>query len=137
MVLSNEPGFYSRGEFGIRIENLLYVVPVDASPVGKTEEMTKAAAAGGGTGEGKRFLGFKRLTHIPIQKKLLDVRLMSNEELDWLDAYHRDVFDRVYPLLTDERTKEWLYDATSPIERNGEVSNTKKSAVGVDNFISS
>lgn len=137
MVLSNEPGFYSRGEFGIRIENLLYVVPVDASPVGKTEEMTKAAAAGGGTGEGKRFLGFKRLTHIPIQKKLLDVRLMSNEELDWLDAYHRDVFDRVYPLLTDERTKEWLYDATSPIERNGEVSNTKKSAVGVDNLISS
>jgi Xaa-Pro aminopeptidase len=96
----------------------LYVVPAGAAPTSQSEDMARAAAAGGGTGDGRRFLRFKRLTHIPIQKKLVEPALLSAEEADWLDAYHREVFERVSPLLEgDEKVLAWLREATSPLER--------------------
>jgi len=101
MVLSNEPGFYKAGHFGIRIENLLVVVAAG----------TSAPDSGN-----KKFFRFERLTHIPIEKRLIDVELMAPWELDWLDQYHRDVWHRLSPLVEDQ-TLEWLRQATSPLER--------------------
>jgi len=100
MVVSNEPGFYKAGHFGIRIENLL-VVSADGEP----------ALPGD-----KQFLRFERLTHIPIEKRLISVELMAPWELDWLDNYHRDVWELLSPLV-EGRTLDWLREATSPIDR--------------------
>mmetsp|Transcript_24714 Transcript_24714/g.35487 ORF Transcript_24714/g.35487 Transcript_24714/m.35487 type:complete len:697 (-) Transcript_24714:639-2729(-) len=99
MVVSNEPGFYEPGAFGIRIENLLEVVQEDRLD----------------TFQGRGFLGFRRLTHIPIQKKLLQRDLLTHTELAWLDSYHKQVWDRVGPLLKTDRARRWLRDATDPL----------------------
>ena len=106
MVVSNEPGFYADGEFGIRIKNLLEVQYVkedrgnnkangDATAEG-TAKPAEAAAV-----DKKKFLKFSKLTMIPIQKNLIDLQLMSTMELDWLDAYHEEVFAKVSPLLVN------------------------------------
>jgi len=100
MVVSNEPGYYESHNFGIRIENLLLV-----KEAGMKYDVT-----------GKKFLCFEKLTKIPIQKSLIDTKLMSSEELDWLDDYHKDVWETVSPLV-EGKTKEWLEKATSPIDR--------------------
>ena len=73
MILSNEPGYYKAGEYGIRIENLVLVVPVEVE------------------GAEKKMLGFETLTFAPIDRRLIDVDLLTPEERDWLDAYHAKV----------------------------------------------
>jgi len=111
MVVSNEPGYYEDGNFGIRIENLLemqYVNPEHDKEV--TDDEVKA-------GE-KKFLKFAKLTMIPIQKNLINVNLMSEEELDWLDSYHEEVFSNVSPLLEpDSPAMKWLEKSCSKIDR--------------------
>lgn len=102
MVLSNEPGFYQAGQFGIRIENLLVVVPAFEAPSPLDPKQ-------------RQYLKFERLTHIPICKKLIDKALLSEQEVQWVDAYHRDVWDKVSPLIEDAQAKEWLRDATTPL----------------------
>lgn len=92
-------GYYEDGNFGIRIENLLEVVEIPSTHFG-----------------GKGFLRFRRLTHVPIQKKLLDLRLLSSREVEWLDSYHDEVREKVGPLLKSDRAREWLERATEPIE---------------------
>lgn len=99
MIVSNEPGFYLPGDFGIRIENLLLVV-----------ERTDMKHFGG-----RGFLGFEKLTLIPIQKKLMDVKLFTSVEVDWINAYHARVWEEVSPLLTTERARAWLRTSTSPL----------------------
>jgi len=99
MVVSNEPGYYETGKFGIRIENLLIV-----------KEKPEL-----GTFAGKTFVGFERLTHIPIQKKLIDVNLLDSEEKKWLNDYHAEVKDKVLPLLRTDLARRWLEDATAPL----------------------
>ncbi len=94
MILSNEPGYYSEGDFGIRIENLLLVTP-PAIPEGGEREM----------------MGFETLTLAPIDLRLVDPGLMRPDEIDWLDTYHERVYDALYPLV-DETTQEWLERAT-------------------------
>jgi len=97
MVVSNEPGYYESGAFGIRIENLLVVRTRDAAYAGKP------------------FLGFEPLTHVPIQQSLIAPELLSPQEEAWLDDYHQRVWERVSPLL--ERGSdgwEWLHRATRP-----------------------
>ena len=94
MIVSNEPGYYVVNEFGIRIENLLEVV--------------NATADGS-------YLAFKPLTHIPIQKNLIEVDLMERFEIKWLDDYHSEVRNQVMPLLTSEESKAWLLGNTSPL----------------------
>ena len=89
MVVSNEPGYYEDGAFGIRIENLLemkYVNPEHDNLSEAEKEETSSE---------KKFLKFRKLTMIPIQKNLIDTSLMSKEELDWLDDYHQEVFEKV------------------------------------------
>jgi Xaa-Pro aminopeptidase len=102
MVISNEPGYYEDRAFGIRIENLLVI----------REEET-ANRYGGVT-----FLGFERLSFVPIQTKLLDLQLMSDEEINWLNDYHAEVWNKVSPLVKDN-AKIWLQRNTRPISRPG------------------
>jgi Xaa-Pro aminopeptidase len=94
MVMSNEPGYYQPGAYGIRIENLVTVVP----------------AAGGEDAE-LEMLAFETLTLAPIDLALVCEDLLTVEERDWLDAYHRRVRDELSPLL-DAATAAWLEAAT-------------------------
>jgi len=98
MIISNEPGYYREGEFGIRIENLVAV----------------RDAPEPGTGDGRRMLEFETLTLVPIDHRLIDVELLTRYEKDWLNRYHRKVRDRVSGLLGDPARK-WLERATRPI----------------------
>ena len=97
MILSNEPGFYKQGEYGIRIENLVLV-----------REPAK-------TGDGDRLmLGFETLTLCPIERRLIDTTLMTREELDWLDAYHARVLKEVGDHLRGAEL-DWLRNACAPL----------------------
>ncbi|MBR0716759.1 aminopeptidase P family protein [Bradyrhizobium liaoningense] len=94
MILSNEPGYYKTDGFGIRIENLELVVAADI------------------TGAEKSMNAFETLTLAPIDRRLIDVRMLSQDELDWLNAYHARVRAEVRPAL-DEPTRAWLDQATA------------------------
>ncbi len=96
MILSNEPGYYKTGEYGIRIENLVLVRPVEIA------------------GAEKKMLGFETLTFAPIDRSLVDVGLLSPEERQWLDAYHAKVIEVVAPQL-DGDAREWLEEVCRPI----------------------
>ena len=99
MVVSNEPGYYEDNNFGIRIENLLVVVTrKDIPEFG-----------------GRPFLGFERLTHIPIQQKLMDVSLLTALEISWINKYHSEVFAKVFPLLRTDLARAWLTKACAPL----------------------
>jgi len=100
-IVSNEPGYYEDSNFGIRIENLLVVVPrPDIPEFG-----------------GRAFLGFERLTHIPIQHKLMEKSLLSEKDVAWINTYHSQVYDKVFPLLKSERARVWLTKATAPLAK--------------------
>ena len=125
MVTSNEPGFYEDGNFGIRIENLLEIVEVSSS----NEEATIGDATNGeeppnkkqkvASAEGKKFLKFGKLTLIPIQKNLIKLEIMTEDELDWLDSYHEEVLQKVKPLLEEgSAAMGWLVKSCEPIKRN-------------------
>jgi Xaa-Pro aminopeptidase len=92
MFLSNEPGYYKTGEYGIRIENLVLV-----------EERDIAGAEG-------VYLGFETLTFAPIDRALVDTALMSRDELHWWDDYHAKVLEIVGPQLEGD-AKIWLENA--------------------------
>jgi Xaa-Pro aminopeptidase len=96
MILSNEPGFYLRDHYGIRLENLLLVQPADLP-----------AAA-------KPFLRFETLTLAPFDRRLLEPALMTAEERQWLDAYHARVMTIVGPAL-DPPARAWLAEACAPL----------------------
>jgi Xaa-Pro aminopeptidase len=96
MILSNEPGYYKAGAFGIRIENLVLVAE------------TKIAGAE------KPMNGFETLTFAPIDRRLIDPALMTNDEIAWLDAYHARVAEMLRPLVSAE-TRPWLEAATRPL----------------------
>ncbi len=100
MILSNEPGYYKPGAFGIRIENLITVVP--AAPIGGGE---------------RPMLAFETLTLAPIDLRLVEVALLSPDEQDWLDAYHRRVRATLLPLLADDAERDYLIAATVPLAR--------------------
>ena len=93
MILSNEPGYYAAGAFGIRTENLMVV---EARPIAGAERET---------------LGFETLTLAPIDLRLVDWRLMAEGEIKWVDAYHARVRKILSPLV-DASTRRWLNDAT-------------------------
>ncbi len=97
MILSNEPGYYKRGHFGIRIENLLAITAAD--PI---------------EGGDHPMMGFKTLTLAPIDRRLIDTHLMTREELNWLDAYHARVL-RELSLLVPPETKAWLETVCAPL----------------------
>jgi C-terminal region of peptidase_M24 len=63
------------------------------------------------------FLGFEKLTHIPIQKKLIDVSLLTEKEINWLNTYHAEVREKVYPLMITDLGRKWLIESTNPLEQ--------------------
>ena len=104
MVVSNEPGYYEAGGFGVRIENLVITR--------ERPELTHEKTVGGTV-----FLGFEPLTHVPIQKKMIDVTLLTPTEVEWLNAYHRLVWEKVAPRLEEgDEGWRWLRDATTAME---------------------
>ena len=97
MIVSNEPGYYKAGAYGIRIENLVAVIAVD-----------------GPAGAERTLLGFETLTRAPLDRHLVELELMSADEIAWLDAYHARVRADLSPLV-DGDTAAWLDAATRPL----------------------
>ena len=97
MVVSNEPGYYKAGAFGIRIENLVTVVPL------------KSIA-----GAERELLGFETMTFAPIDRALIEPSLMTESEITWLDGYHARVREALTPIV-DAETAAWLAAATRPL----------------------
>jgi Xaa-Pro aminopeptidase len=124
MVTSNEPGYYEDGNFGVRIENLLEIIdvtnPTTTTTNGDDAETTHPPVAKKQRKEGsKKFLKFACLTQIPIQKNLIKLDIMTNTELDWLDAYHEEVLKKVAPLLEEgSPSMKWLVKSCEKIERH-------------------
>ena len=113
MVVSNEPGYYEDGNYGIRIENLLEVAHVDP-----TDDICEEEGREKPPGQ-KTFLRFDKLTMIPIQKNLINVKMLSDEELDWLDSYHSEVLEKVSPLLEEgSEAMAWLKKSCEKIHRS-------------------
>ncbi|MDU8944906.1 aminopeptidase P family protein [Ovoidimarina sediminis] len=99
MILSNEPGYYREGHWGIRIENL---VAVETAP----------EIAGG---DGRDQLAFGTLTWVPIDTRLVNTDWLSPGDRDWLNAYHADVLEKIGPRLSDDATRDWLKRACRAI----------------------
>lgn len=96
MIVSNEPGYYKAGEFGIRIENLVLI---------------RAAQIDGAEGD---YLEFENLTWAPMEPKLIDAGLLTSEELDWVNSYHAETLRKIGPLLPDD-DRAWLERVTAKI----------------------
>ena len=96
MIVSNEPGFYAAGKFGIRIENLLVV---EARAIAGAERV---------------MLGFETISLAPIDRRLIEPRLLDAGKIAWLDAYHRRVRKALSPLV-DRATRAWLLKATQAV----------------------
>jgi len=97
MILSNEPGYYRTGAYGIRVENLVLVT--EAAPVADAEKPLNA---------------FETLTLAPIDAGLIEPALLTIDEVAWLDTYHSRVHEALSPLV-DAPTREWLIAATAPL----------------------
>ena len=97
MIVSNEPGFYKEGAYGIRIENLQYVTPPEAIEGGD-----------------RPMLGFECLTFAPLARALIDADLLSSEERDWVDDYHQRVLAEIGDLV-DGEAADWLEAACAPL----------------------
>ncbi|HEY1735592.1 MAG TPA: aminopeptidase family protein P, partial [Methylovirgula sp.] len=98
MILSNEPGYYKAGDYGIRIENLVVV------------EARKIAGAE------REMFGFETITLVPIDARLIDAKLLTDDELKWFNAYHARVRAALLPHVKGD-VKKWLSAATKPIVR--------------------
>lgn len=96
MTVTDEPGLYIEGLFGIRIENTLLTTPYRSTPFGE-------------------FLQFSSLTLCPIDTAPIELSMLTFDELSWLNDYHRTVYNTLAPHLDSEHT-EWLKDATKPLE---------------------
>lgn len=98
MILSNEPGYYREGAFGIRIENLIVVQDAPALEGADAREM----------------MAFETLTYVPIDRRLIVTEMLSAGERDWLDAYHARTFEVLGPLVEAE-VRDWLIAACAPL----------------------
>jgi Xaa-Pro aminopeptidase len=96
MILSNEPGYYLNGGYGIRLENLILVEPADFGP------------------QPRKFLRFETITLAPFERRLIEPALLSAAALGWLNAYHATVREQLTPLLPAAE-QHWLEQATAPI----------------------
>ena len=97
MIVTDEPGLYLSGKFGVRIENTLLIKDYQTTEFGK-------------------FLQMESLTLCPIDLTPVDFSMLQPEEIEWLDTYHRDVFEKLSPYLEGEDL-EWLREATRPVDR--------------------
>ena len=91
MILSNEPGFYKVGEYGIRIENLLIC-----------------------SSKNDRSLYFETISWAPIDRDLINLSLLDDNEKKWMNDYHKKVYEKISPYL-NKNEREWLYLATETL----------------------
>ena len=98
MILSNEPGYYREGAFGIRLENLIVVREAPAIP----------------GGDDRKMLDFETLTWVPLDRRLIDASLLSGPEHDWIDAYHAEILAKVGPKV-EGAVLAWLTAACAPL----------------------
>lgn len=96
MTVTNEPGIYVEGKFGVRIENILMAVEKEKTPYGN-------------------FLRFETLTLCPIDTRPINIGMLNEEEKNWLNEYHAHVRNELMPLLTDAADQKWLEKATAKI----------------------
>eukprot|EP00917_Polyrhabdina_sp_WS-2016_P014294 GHVP01031300.1.p1 GENE.GHVP01031300.1~~GHVP01031300.1.p1 ORF type:complete len:629 (+),score=106.75 GHVP01031300.1:50-1936(+) len=102
MIISNEPGYYLPDHYGIRIENLVEVISVE-SPNPHLSQETK-------------YYGLKTISYAPIDKKLIETSLLLPEERNWVDNYHKDVYEKLAPFLqSDPVTLNYLKEYTQPL----------------------
>ncbi len=94
MTVTCEPGYYREGAFGMRLENMMSVVPASL----------------------KGFLTFEVLTLVPFDYRLIDLRALTPAEMAWMNHYHDTVFDTISPLLGETSLQNWLQAKTSPLE---------------------
>jgi Xaa-Pro aminopeptidase len=97
MILSNEPGYYREGAYGIRIENLIVTVQAPEGP------------------DKRDMLAFETLTHVPLDRRLIDTGLLSRTERDWIDTYHAATVRLIAPLV-EGAARDWLLAACAPLE---------------------
>ncbi len=100
MIVSNEPGYYQAGAYGIRLENLVTVIEIAA------DEATE-----------QPLLGFETLTMAPLDRALVAPAMLDDAELAWLNGYHATVRERLGPLLAGTPAARWLEAATAPLKR--------------------
>ncbi len=100
MILSNEPGYYKAGHYGIRIENLVLVVEAPAAPGGE-----------------KPLNTFETLTMVPIDQQLIEPSMLTAEEASWIEIYHAKVAEALFPMV-DAETRPWLDLATRPLRHS-------------------
>ena len=96
MTVTDEPGLYLEGRFGVRIENTMIILPYKETEFG-------------------RFLQMEPLTLCPIDTEPIILEMMKPEEIEWLNEYHKRVYDELSPLLEDEGDREWLKTETRPL----------------------
>ena len=96
MILSNEPGYYREGAFGIRIENLIVVR--EAKEIG----------------DKRKHHDFETLTFVPLDRRLIDTDMLGPWERDWVDRYHAHVRETLSGRISDE-ARAWLDAATAPL----------------------
>lgn len=99
MILSNEPGYYREGSFGIRIENLIVAQEAPALPGGDDH---------------RAMLEWRTLTYAPIDRRLIVTAMLTQDEKDWIDTYHAAVNEKIRPRVSPE-AKDWLAAATAPL----------------------
>ena len=99
MILSNEPGYYREGAFGIRLENLVFVEEAPTLPGGDDE---------------RAMLHWRTLTYVPIDRRLVVVDMLTHDERAWLNDYHSDVAGKIRPRL-GKAAQLWLDAATAPV----------------------
>ncbi len=103
MILSNEPGYYKPGSYGIRLENLILVTPAEDLPGGDIA-----------------MHGFETLTLVPFDRRMLKTDLLTRDELHWLDEYHARVLREIGPMVGGE-VLAWLEKATAPLPHDHKV----------------
>ncbi|MDN5788599.1 aminopeptidase family protein P, partial [Pseudorhodobacter sp.] len=98
MILSNEPGYYREGAFGIRLENLIHVTLAPTLPGGDDRDQ----------------LCFETLTFVPLDRRLIAVEVLAPEERDWINAYHAETLQKLSPRIS-AAARAWLETATAPL----------------------
>mmetsp|Transcript_31491 Transcript_31491/g.45950 ORF Transcript_31491/g.45950 Transcript_31491/m.45950 type:complete len:696 (+) Transcript_31491:46-2133(+) len=111
MYVSNEPGFYKDGEWGIRIES-----DIVSEVVPENDSNEKSSLFPYGRTGNRAFLRFQYMTQVPMCKKLIDISLLNEGEIKWLNEYHKGVLEALTPLLgNDGRALSWLQAETAPL----------------------
>ena len=98
MILSNEPGYYREGAFGIRIENLVVVQPAPTLP----------------GADDRTMFSFETLTYVPIDRRLIVAEMLTPAEREWIDTYHADVLHKLSQAVSAD-TQAWLQQACAPL----------------------